>query len=426
MKFKLSKYIFPSVISMVILGTYTNIDGFFIGNAAGDNGLAAINIVWPFVAFIMSLGTGIGIGGSVMVNKLRGSGRENEAESAKKATVLTLFAAGIVLSLILFPLYSPLLKLMGADGQVLEYSENYSFVICLFAVIQVVSGGIVVILRNDGKTYLSMILGAVGLVIHLVLDILLVKKYTLYGVAVSTVVAQAAVMIIGLIAVKYKKGTKFNKKYMPEILKRAIAPFGVNFVSSLVLLFTNYFAMVKGGPAAVAAYAVMSYAVYTFDYIFQGVCDGVQPAISFCCASGDDSERHHAMRVSGITIGITALCCIALTPILIKIMPILFNVSPEANKIMVTGFMIYAFSYPFKATVKYICSYYYACGEMLVSSVLTFLDPLFLTPLLLIVLPKFFGINGIWLAMTLTQIILSVIGLVTAFVLNRKKKKLLN
>ena len=68
MNFKLSRYIIPSVISMVLVGTYTNIDGLFIGNVTGDAGLAAINFVWPIVAFITSLGTGIGIGGSVLLN----------------------------------------------------------------------------------------------------------------------------------------------------------------------------------------------------------------------------------------------------------------------------------------------------------------------------------------------------------------------
>ena len=58
MKFKLSKYILPAVISMVLVGAYTNIDGLFIGKAAGDDGIAAINIVWPIVALITSLGTG--------------------------------------------------------------------------------------------------------------------------------------------------------------------------------------------------------------------------------------------------------------------------------------------------------------------------------------------------------------------------------
>ena len=72
MKFKLSKYIIPSVISMVLVGSYTNIDGLFIGNITGDNGLAAINFAWPIVALITSVGTGIGVGGSVILSTLRG------------------------------------------------------------------------------------------------------------------------------------------------------------------------------------------------------------------------------------------------------------------------------------------------------------------------------------------------------------------
>lgn len=58
MNFRLSKFVIPSVISMVLVGTYTNIDGFFIGNVTGDDGLTAINIVWPIVAFITSLERG--------------------------------------------------------------------------------------------------------------------------------------------------------------------------------------------------------------------------------------------------------------------------------------------------------------------------------------------------------------------------------
>ena len=82
---KLSRYIIPSVISMVLVGTYTNIDGFFIGNSAGEDGLAAINIVWPIVEFITALGTGIGVGGSVILNNLRGANYNEEAERVKNA-----------------------------------------------------------------------------------------------------------------------------------------------------------------------------------------------------------------------------------------------------------------------------------------------------------------------------------------------------
>ena len=275
MRFSLSKYILPSVISMVLVGAYTNIDGLFIGNAAGDDGIAAINIVWPVVAFITSLGTGIGVGGSVIVSSLRGKGEDVRAGNARRTALLLLFFAGILSTLVLFFAYPPLLRLLGAAGQVLEYAENYAFVVTLGSLFQVVGAGLVVLLRCDGRTGLAMLYTPAGLVIHILLDWLLVGKYVLYGVAVSTVAAQAAVMLLGLCSFRVRCGIRMNMASAGEIVRSSLAPFGVNFVSSLVLLFTNYFALRSGGTAAVSAYGVMSYAVYTYDYVFQGVCDGV-------------------------------------------------------------------------------------------------------------------------------------------------------
>ena len=413
MNHKLSKYIIPSVISMVLVGTYTNIDGFFIGNAAGDDGLAAINIVWPIVAFITALGTGIGVGGSVILNNLRGASCDKEAEQVKKTLIAVLAAVGIAVSVLFTAIYKPVLILMGAEGTVLEYAENYSLIICVGAVFQIMGAGLIVLLRNENKTYLSMLYTIFGLIVHIILDILLVNKYKLYGVAFSTVIAQIAIMIPGILSVSIERGIHICKKYAFDMLRRATAPFGVNFVSSVVLLFTNFFALKVGGTAAVSAYAVMSYAVYTFDYIFQGVCDGIQPVVSYCCGAKDKKGEKRAMKCAAVILALFSLFCILLTPALIRIMPGLFSVSEEAEKMMIGGFVIYGFSYPFKAAVKYICSYYYATGRTSLSNFLTYLDPLFLTPLFLYVLSSIFGINGIWMAMTLAQIVLLAVGMFT-------------
>ena len=134
MKFNLAKYIVPSVISMVLIGTYTNIDGFFIGNATGDNGLAAINFAWPIIAFATSIGTGIGVGGSVTVNTLRGKGLLDDVEKAKRTSLILLLFAGLITTALTLVLFSPILKLMGAEGQALEYAENYSLIVSAGAV----------------------------------------------------------------------------------------------------------------------------------------------------------------------------------------------------------------------------------------------------------------------------------------------------
>ena len=134
---------------MVIVGTNTNIDGLFIGSIMGDDGLAAINIVWPIVALVAAIGTGIGVGGSVVFNAMRGRGERESAENAKNTTMLLLVTAGIAVTLALVFLYMPLLRIMGAEGNVLALAGDYAAVISLGAAAQIFGAGIVVILGND-------------------------------------------------------------------------------------------------------------------------------------------------------------------------------------------------------------------------------------------------------------------------------------
>ena len=437
MNFKLSAYVIPSIISMVLVGTYTNIDGFFIGNVTGDNGLAAINIVWPIVAFITSLGTGLGIGGSVILNKMRGTGDEFGASKVKSTLLFLLVTIGFLAGLVLELTYEPLLKLMGAEGQVLDYACDYAHIVCLGAIFQILGSGLVALLRNEQKTYFSMVCCIVGLIVHLLLDILLVNEYKLSGVAVSTVLSQAVIMALCLLALYVKKPQEceaqekdatpfFEKckklfknvetKYLLPILGASTSPFGINFVPSIVLLFTNYFALKVGDTAGVSAYAVMSYAVYTFDYIYQGVCDGVQPVLSYCCGAKDKDGEKKALKYSVKLLVVFTVAFILLTPALIAVMPKLFAVSGTAQEMMTSGFILYAIAYPFKAVVKFVCSYYYAIGKTKPSNLLIYADPILFTPLFLIVLPLFMGgMDGIWLAMTFAQICVAILGALSLY-----------
>ena len=83
MKKKYMGYIFPSMLSFLLTGIYSIVDGIFVGRAMGDPGLAAINIAWPLVALIISLGTGIGMGASVMVSLNNGAGDTKKAAKAE-------------------------------------------------------------------------------------------------------------------------------------------------------------------------------------------------------------------------------------------------------------------------------------------------------------------------------------------------------
>ncbi len=426
MKFKLSHYMLPAVISMVLVGTYTNIDGLFIGNVAGDSGLAAINVAWPIVALITAIGTGVGIGGSVIVNSLRGENKNEDAERAKKTTLLLLFAVGLGLSLLLPLLTNPLLNainlLMDADKQVMGYAKNYSVVIAVGSIFQIVGAGIVVLLRNEGKTVLSMLYTVAGLALHVLLDLFLVKPLVLYGVAIATVTSQALIMGLGLYSFKLEKGS-WSFAFGAGIFKCSIAPFGLNFVPSAVLFFTNVFAQITGGTEGIAAYTVMSYAVYTFDYIFQGTCDGAQPVFSYAVGAQDIETHKKTTRSVVWILGICSASFALLTPLMLLFLPKVFAVSASAEKMMKSGLIIYAFAYPFKAAIKFLCSYAYSCKKTLLSNIITYADPVAFTPLCLAIFSKLWGMNGVWLSLPVSQVLVTALGVVCLWISNKKSTR---
>lgn len=412
---------------MVIVGTYTNIDGLFIGNRAGDDGLAAINIAWPIVAFITSLGSGLGVGAAVVINGLRGKNEYALAEKVKPAALWLPIAGGAAATIFCLLVYSPLLTLLGAEGIVKTYAENYSLVISLGAIFQVIGASAVVLLRNEGKTYSALIYTAIGLAVHVALDFLTVKKFALYGVAAATVVSQAVVAALSLFSL-LRRGDKSAKtpsaqecsdkekspRFALLVLKNSVAPFGLNFVPSMVLTFTNFFALKTGGTTAVGAYAVMSYVLYTYDYVFQGVCDGAQPVFSYYRGANDMREERNTLYKTIITMTALSVAFVALTPAAIAFLPKIFSVSAEAAQMIKTGFIIYAFAYPLKAAVKFICAYAYSTGKVALSNIITFLDPFLFTPLSLLFLAPT-GTSGIWAALPVSQLLTLIAASVIHF-----------
>ena len=94
------KYVLPSMLTMLLGGFYGIVDGFFIGNAVGNDGLAAINLAWPLTALILATGTGLGVGGSVLMSIRNGEGRTQAANQAKGGALLLLAIVSVVFTLL--------------------------------------------------------------------------------------------------------------------------------------------------------------------------------------------------------------------------------------------------------------------------------------------------------------------------------------
>ncbi|MFQ9951881.1 MAG: MATE family efflux transporter, partial [Clostridium sp.] len=144
------RYVIPSMLAFALSGIYAIADGFFVGNALGDNALAAINIAYPLTAFIQSIGTGIGMGGAIQYAICLGKQEHKRSSQYFGMAVLLLIVFSLGLTAILSLGGSSILRLFGASGEILKLGEEYIRFISYGALFQVLATGLVPFIRNMG------------------------------------------------------------------------------------------------------------------------------------------------------------------------------------------------------------------------------------------------------------------------------------
>ena len=150
------KYVIPSMLAFALSGIYAIVDGFFVGNSVGDQGLATINLVYPLVALIQAAGTGIGMAGAIHFAIAEGGNRMNERNRYFWITCGLLVLVSVVLTLVYLPLGGTLLRLLGAQGALESYGREYITVITMGILFQVLGVGLVPVIRNMGKSIQAM------------------------------------------------------------------------------------------------------------------------------------------------------------------------------------------------------------------------------------------------------------------------------
>lgn len=167
---KFFRFVMPSILAFALSGIYSIVDGYFVGNNVGDAGMTAINVVFPVVSILQALGTGIGMGGSIQYSILKAAGKEENALKYLRATITCLLISSILMPLIVLPLMTPILKILGATGIIAEYGRSYLSVVILGSFCQIFGTGMTPLVRNNGGASFSMFTMISGFITNVILD----------------------------------------------------------------------------------------------------------------------------------------------------------------------------------------------------------------------------------------------------------------
>ncbi|HJD25830.1 MAG TPA: MATE family efflux transporter, partial [Candidatus Blautia intestinipullorum] len=178
----------PGAVSMLASALYQLIDGILVGQVLGDTPFAALNLAMPFVIINFSLADLIGVGSAVPISISLGRKEEKEADNYFTCACLMIVAAGVLIGAVLFLLAVPLLKLMGAEGELLKLSVQYLRVYALCAPVTTIIFAVDNYLRICGKIRASMLLNIFMSLLTAVLEFvfLYIFRWGIWGAGLAT------------------------------------------------------------------------------------------------------------------------------------------------------------------------------------------------------------------------------------------------
>ena len=387
--------VLPSMLAFALSGVYAIVDGFFLGNAMGDNALAAVNMAYPITAFLQAVGTGIGMGGAVAYAICMGGRRHLQARRYFGMMSILLGVAGILLTVLCLILSPTLLGLFGAQGAIFDLGREYLLYISFGALFQVLGTGLVPLIRNMGGAVFAMGAMMAGFVVNILLDWLLVWviPWGMMGAAVATDLGQAVTFLACL-----------------GFLRVGLSPFGLTFSPNLVLILMNKFAALNGGDGAVACYAAISYITSVVILLLQGVSDGSQPLLSLSYGEGKTRTTLIYRRLAYLfALAVAAVCMVGVF-LFRDGAAALFGTSPETGAMVIQVLPVFLAGFLFAALSRVSTAYFYATGKNLWAYLVIYGEPLLLLVLLL-ALPEAMGLWGVWLAVPVSQAGAALLGL---------------
>lgn len=429
---RLLRFTLPSIGMMIFTSIYSVVDGFFVSNFAGKTPFAAVNIIYPLLMVLSTVGFMFGTGGSAIVAIALGEKKPEQANRHFSLFVYISFGLGIVLAVLSIALIRPICQLLGAEGPMLDDCVLYGRIILLalpFNILQFLFQSFFVTAEKPQVgLYITLSSGVTNMVLDAVLVILLPQPYKLAGAAAATAMSQ---VVGGGVPLLYfsRKGasllrlgkTRFDGKALASACINGSSEFMSNISMNAVGMLYNIQLLAYAGQDGVAAYGVMMYVSFIFAATFIGYSIGTAPIFGYNVGAQNHKELQGLLRKSLIMIGLFGIAMIVVGIAFARPLSAVFVGYDQALMDMtVWGFRIFALSFLFMGYAIFASGFFTALGDGVSSAIISFLRTLVFQVAAVLILPGIWGIDGIWWSIVVAEGMAVVFS--TVFLLCKRRK----
>jgi putative MATE family efflux protein len=436
----LLQFSLPAIIGTLVFASTNIVNTIFIGRGVGSVALTAISLSFPIFSVNMAIGMLVGMGGGALVSIRLGEGRKEEAERILGGCFFLFIVLGMLVTITGQIFLDTILGLLGASVESLPVAKEYMRIILAGVTISYIAMGLNNLMRAEGHPKLAMNTMLIGAVLNVLFNYIFVIRMNLgvQGAGYATLLSSSASAIwvlyhffTGSGGIKLKRANMvFDRRLMQPALLIGTAPFLMQLVASLVGVTANRSLAIYGGDKAVACMGVIYSVMMLLIFPIIGINQGAQPILGFNYGAGKfDRVRKTLLLaiIAATSISIVGFLSAQLFPDAIfnafsKGDSELFTIGRNGIRIFFAAFFLVGFQ-------AVSANYFQAVGQPRRAIILNILRQAFLYIPLLIILPKFLNITGVWIAAPFSDVAASVITAVFIVrelkVLKRKEREII-
>ena len=422
----------PSIIAQIINILYNIVDRIYIGHipGVGAAALTGVGITFPIITLISAFSAFVGMGGAPLAAIWMGKGDRKHAEKILGSGACLLVIFTIVLMAVFYLFQKPFLYMFGASDATIGYSLDYMSIYLLGTLFVELALGLNPFIISQGRSRIAMISIVIGAVVNIALDplFIFVFGWGVKGAAIATVLSQAVSAAWNVNFLMGKKSSlrlsfcniRPDFRIMGQICSLGISPFIMRATESLISIVLNRGLQMYGGDLYVGSLTIMQSVLQLFSAPLTGFTQGVQPIISYNYGAGKFDrvkKLYRSMIAVSFTISfvanMTAMCFPALYASLFTNDEELIGLVSRVMPVFLFGMLFFGLQNGIQPT-------FLALGQAKISLFIAMFRKVILLVPLALVLPRFFGVMGIYYAEPVSDIISAATACIL-FALNIKK-----
>lgn len=415
----LMRYSIPSIIAMTASSLYNMVDSIFIGRGCDSLAIAGLAVTFPLMNLSAAFGAMVGVGSATLVSVKMGQKDYEGAENTLGNVVILNVAIGLLFMIGALLFLDPILIFFGASENTLPYAREYMQVLLWGNVLTHLYLGLNDVVRASGYPQRAMGATLIAVFINAVFNyiFIFVLKLGIKGAAIGTLCAQG-VAFLGLCyhytrpetLIKFKRSIfKFKPKVAKGIISIGCAPFFTNFCACIVVLLITNGLKNNGGDYYIGAYGIVNRIAFVFVMIANGFNQGMQPILGYNYGAGQIHRSIRAYKLTVVCAVMVTTSCFLLSLFCPEVAVSLFTSDQEMVQIACHALWVMTCIFPLVGFQITSTGFFMSLGMAHKAVFLSLTRQLIILIPFLLILPRFWGVEGVWMSMPISDFLSALI-----------------